>query len=82
MFSTPPTHSPEEGLQQAIMYGHGIMPCLRQVPLSPPLVCVFKVAPINDPHAHPSQYKWPSDRVFYLESVVDGVPRYSCDKMN
>lgn len=83
MFDTSPTPpiQPEE-LQRAIMYGHGIMPSIRQVPLVVPLVCIFKVAHYNAPKAHPSTYKWPEDRTFYLESIVDGVPRYSADKMN
>lgn len=83
MFDSLPAHTPEDDqLQQAIMYGHGIMPSIRQVPMVVPLVCVFKVAHYNAPEAHPSTYKWPEDRTFYLESVVDGVPRYSADKMN
>lgn len=54
----------------------------RQVPIDTPLVCKFMVSYYNHPESHPSQYKWPQETEFYLETIVDGIPRYNRDRMN
>lgn len=81
---TDPSPLPHDtdGLLWAVVYGHGVMPTMRQVPDPNPLVCSFVVATNqHEGHLHPSQVIL--DRVnFYLESVVDGVPRYNKDRMN
>lgn len=66
----------------AVVYGHGVMPVMKQVPDPNPLVCEFVV--VTNHHEgplHPSQVIL--DNVsFYLETVVDGIPRYNKDRMN
>lgn len=76
----PPPDSPD--LLWAVVYGHGVMPAMKQVPDPNPLVCSFVV--VTNAHEgpiHPSQTILDNVQ-FYLETVVDGVPRYNKDRMN
>lgn len=62
-------------MQQALFRGHGVTPIYREVPDPAPLILEWRVRRLfqEDPIVIV---------LFFLEGTFQGVPMYSCDKMN
>lgn len=72
-------------MQQALLRGHGVMPMYREVPEPAPHILEWTIQWIIDGDEQAFGHEDMVDGkvvVFYLEGLFQGVPMYSCDKMN